>query len=633
MSQPTTTTVAPTTTTTTAPVTTAPVTTTVATPTTNNSASFSSVSLYVGDLGSDVKEGDLFEIFNKLGAVSSIRVCKDAITRRSLGYAYVNYLSQADAEKALETLNHAPIKGRLCRVMWSQRDPSLRKSGKGNVFIKNLDKTITTKNLYDTFLQFGGIVSCKIAFDEKSGESKGYGFIQFTTQDAADLAIQNVNGMLLKNQKVFVAQFVSRKERLAANASKKFTNVYVKNLPDNYDDLKLKELFATYGEIKSSVLMKGGELKNKLFGFVNFDKAEQAEQSVDALNNNTLDGKVLYVSRAQKKAEREMELKAKFEQMRLEQMAKYQGVNLYIKNLDDDIDDAKLRKIFEPFGTITSAKVMTDQKGNNRGFGFVCYTNPDEATKSVTDMNGKIVGNKPLYVALAQRREFRRAQLEAQFATRKQLAARGLGVFNGPVFYQPGPGQPILMPPVPYPMPQGPSGQSGPASMGRGRFPFPMTNPNPGYVVLPGASRGPGGMAVKNVGGRGGNMNAPRRGMKQSGTAQPPATSAPVTTATTSSTSSTGAQPESVVAETSSSAVTLELLQPYSVEDQKTILGDRLYPLIEQTKPDLAGKITGMILDSSSVEEMVQLVNDPKALKAKVEEAIKVLQDYEKQHA
>lgn len=627
MSQPTTTVPA---TTTPAPTTTTPATTTTTTTTTPvvaTNASFSSVSLYVGDLASDVKEGDLFEIFNKLGAVSSIRVCKDAITRRSLGYAYVNYLSQADAEKALDTLNHSPVKGRPCRVMWSQRDPSLRKSGKGNVFIKNLDKSITTKNLYDTFVQFGGIVSCKIALDDKGGDSKGYGFIQFQTQEAADLAIQNVNGMLLKNQKVYVAQFVPRKERLAANASKKFTNVYVKNLPDHYDDAKLREMFLAFGDIKSAVLMKGGEQKNKLFGFVNFDKAEEAEKAVDALNNQTVDGKVLYASRAQKKAEREMELKAKFEQMRLEQMAKYQGVNLYIKNLDDDIDDAKLRKIFEPFGTITSAKVMTDQKGNNRGFGFVCYTNPDEATKAVTDMNGKIVGTKPLYVALAQRREFRRAQLEAQFATRKQLAARGLGVFNGPVFYQPG--QPILIPPVPYPMPQGPNSQSGAAPMGRGRFPFPMTSPNPGYVVLPGASRGPGGMAVKNMG-RGGNVNpGARRGMKQ-GPPMPVANNtsvAPVSAPVSAPVQASVEAPVDALAAT----LSVEMLSPFSQVDQKTILGDRLYPLIEHNQPELAGKITGMILDSSSNEEMIQLVNDPKALKAKVEEAIKVLHEYEKQ--
>ena len=238
-----------------------------------NGASYPMASLYVGDLAKDVTEAMLFEKFSSAGPVLSIRVCRDMISRMSLGYAYVNFQQPADgkfprfltwisellkywlftAERALDTMNFDVLKGKPIRIMWSQRDPSLRRSGVGNVFIKNLDKTIDNKAMYDTFSAFGNILSCKVATDMSNGESKGYGFVHFETEEAALSAIQKVNGMLLNGKKVYVGRFVPRKDREheLGEKARRFTNVYVKNICEEYDDVKLTEMFSKYGKISS----------------------------------------------------------------------------------------------------------------------------------------------------------------------------------------------------------------------------------------------------------------------------------------------------------------------------------------------------------------------------------------------
>ena len=65
----------------------------------------------------------------------------------------------------------------------------------------------------------------------------------------------------------------------------------------------------------------------------------------------------MYVGRAQKKQERQVELRGQFEQQKQERIQRYQGVNLYVKNLDDNVTDDELREAFSQYGTITSAKV------------------------------------------------------------------------------------------------------------------------------------------------------------------------------------------------------------------------------------------------------------------------------------
>ncbi|CAO2613313.1 Polyadenylate-binding protein 4-like [Lemmus lemmus] len=358
-------------------------------------AKYRAASLYVGDLHEDVTEDVLFRKFNTVGPVLSIRICRDLVSRRSLGYAYVNFLQLDDAQKALDTMNFDLIQGKSIRLMWSQRDAYLRKSGIGNVFIKNLDKSIDNKTLYEHFSPFGKILSSKVMSDEEG--SRGYGFVHYQDQSAADRAIEEMNGKLLRDCSVFVARFKSRKDREAELRSKtsEFTNVYIKNFGNDMDDERLKEVFSKYGQTLSVKVMKDTDGKSKGFGFVSFYSHEAAKNAVEEMNGQDINGQTIFVGRAQRKVERQAELKEKFEEMK-------KAAKLYIKNLDDTIDDETLRKEFSSFGSICRVKVM-QEAGQSKGFGLICFFSPEAAAKAMAEMNGRVLGSKPLNIALGQK--------------------------------------------------------------------------------------------------------------------------------------------------------------------------------------------------------------------------------------
>ncbi len=84
-------------------------------------------SLYVGNLSAEITEQHLQEKFGSIGVVQSIRILRDSMTRRSLGYAYVNYGSAEHAQQAIHEFNNEQFFGAPMRVMPCVRDPQLRK--------------------------------------------------------------------------------------------------------------------------------------------------------------------------------------------------------------------------------------------------------------------------------------------------------------------------------------------------------------------------------------------------------------------------------------------------------------------------------------------------------------------------
>lgn len=589
-------------------------------------------SLYVGDLAPNVTEAILYENFSAVGPVASVRVCRDAVTRRSLGYGYVNFHRLEDAERSLNTMNYTEIMGRACRIMWSHRDPSMRRSGAGNIFIKNLDTKIDSKQLFDTFSIFGNILSCKVSTKLEDGSSLGYGFVHYESEDDAKKAISKVNNKIILEKKVTVEMYKSKQERQKKKASQ-YTNLFVKNLPADYTIEKLNTLFGVHGEIASCVVKKSvvkkkapkaapapvegeeaaapavveapkAEELSSCFGFVDFKEHASALKAVEAFANDfKVEDREIYVAPAIKKKAREEQLKSKFEAMKAERAKQFAGVNLYIRNFNEAMDEEKLRVIFSDYGNITSTKVMRDEAtGKSKGFGFVSFSTPDEATKAVTKANNRMVDGKPLYVAMAQPRSERKEQLDAFHANqRKVLPPQSM--YGQPRGMYGQPGGPHMI----YAQQVGQwQGHPNPNMMMRGPVNYqlmPMQNGRP-QQRGPNGPRGP--RQQQQRGPQGQQGQGQRRAPQQ---AQQRAPQQPQ-------------QPVVAVLDVK------KLAQTKTAEEKTQMIGEVLYPRVSAlVTPDQAGKITGMLLEMEDNEILMLLDND-EALNAKVKEAIEVLEHH-----
>uniref|UniRef100_A0A0D9WRM6 Polyadenylate-binding protein n=1 Tax=Leersia perrieri TaxID=77586 RepID=A0A0D9WRM6_9ORYZ len=548
----------------------------------STAAVVSTAALYVGDLEGSVGEDQLVALFSQVVPVASAHVCRDIA-----------------ATRAMEVLNFTIVNGKPIRVMFSNRDPTLRKSGHANIFIKNLEPSIDNKNLW---LLMSTVIL------------KGHGFVQFEREESANDAINGLNGMLVNGTNIFVSLFMRRQERENVGDADNFTHVYVKNLPKNFTNDDLQSEFAPFGAITSAVVMRYDNGLSKSFGFVNFEKSDSAKNVISNLDGKSIDGMVLYVRRAQKKSERQAELKQNM-----------------TWNLYDDINDEHLRRLFECFGEIASCKVMLDSHGRSKGYGFVSFAALEDANNAISKMNGKMVGKKPLYVGIHQSKEERKAFLAAHFARAKALAtmAPTLGPNMVPHPFNFGHGVPALAPPppvgygfqpnfvpgiglhapnmmMPYNMQRHPSQRNGARHGGMHRqmhYPqmFHHPNANQGFRQhLTNRRSGLVNQAMLHYG-----FSTPMPPIQQDfkhfqRTDEFHAQSIP----------------------RNKLAASLASANP---EQQREILGEFLFPLVEQLEKDCATKVTGMLLELDK-SEVLNLIESPDTLRETVAAAMKVLE-------
>lgn len=394
--------------------------------------SLAKASLFVTDLDASVTETDLYDLFGKHGQVLSVKICREICTGVSRGYGFVNYSSLRDATKARKLLNFEPLNGTPIRVMLSNQDSNLKSRG-ATVFFKDFDKSIDDECIEELFSTFGTIITSELAIDN-NGQPKGFGYVMFNEKKAAEDAIHALEYKVVQDCAITIGPFICKEERDREKTKrdrekKMFQNypvLYVKNMTTVVYNEEVQSAFCVYGRLVHTYVVRddGGYVTGSGFVvFENFDEAVSAIKGLNGKHPSTINGlrpqniadsdPVWYVGWANSMFKTKGRRQCRCEKRKCGIHKKLEGVNLYIKNFDDNMTEKKLKLLFSDFGMIIYSKVVLDSQGLSRGYGFVGFVTPEDATKAMHALNGKIIGRKRLHVSVAQRRKERKGNLHA----------------------------------------------------------------------------------------------------------------------------------------------------------------------------------------------------------------------------
>eukprot|EP01102_Stenamoeba_stenopodia_P009796 TRINITY_DN2901_c0_g1_i1.p1 TRINITY_DN2901_c0_g1~~TRINITY_DN2901_c0_g1_i1.p1 ORF type:complete len:332 (-),score=76.92 TRINITY_DN2901_c0_g1_i1:537-1532(-) len=230
--------------------------------------------LFVGDVPRTVAEDQLRELFQPYGEVTNVQIKRDKVTQCSLGYAFIQFKERHNASEAKKALHKFVLLGRSIRIGWAQKNT--------NLFVGDLDPTITTEQLREAFRPFGPIVD-----EETFVKQLNYGFVKFKHRAHAEKAKREMDGKLLGSRPIRLGWGDS-------NSQKHCVHIQFEGQPtEELTEVELKKTFEKFGEVINVSLPRSrGELKG--YAFVYYEDSDEGEDSasraINEFNNGTLAG-------------------------------------------------------------------------------------------------------------------------------------------------------------------------------------------------------------------------------------------------------------------------------------------------------------------------------------------------------
>jgi|UniRef100_A0A2N9I6I8 nucleolysin TIA-1/TIAR len=276
-------------------------------------------SVYVGNIHPNVTEPLLQEVFATAGPLEGCKL----IRKDKSSYGFVDYFDRRSATVAIVTLNGRHLLGQPIKVNWayasSQREDT---SGHFNVFVGDLSPEVTDATLYACFSVYPSCSDARVMWDQKTGRSRGFGFVSFRNQQEAQGAINDLNGKWLGSRQIrcnWAAKgATSNDERQSADSKSvveltngtsddgqektnedspetnpQYTTVYVGNLAPEVTSVDLHRHFHVLG---AGTIEDVRVQRDKGFGFVRYGTHAEAALAIQIGNARILCGKPIKCS-------------------------------------------------------------------------------------------------------------------------------------------------------------------------------------------------------------------------------------------------------------------------------------------------------------------------------------------------
>ncbi|KAK6026324.1 ELAV/HuD family splicing factor [Ostertagia ostertagi] len=238
---------------------------------------------------------------------------------------------------------------------------------KTNLIINYLPQGMTQEEVRSLFSSVGEIESCKLVRDKMTGQSLGYGFVNYCREDDALKAVSSFNGLRLQNKTI------------------KVVAVYLISFSSFTFGGHWRVLVSTF-----TVFLVAGQSLG--YGFVNYCREDDALKAVSSFNGLRLQNKTIKVSYARPSNEN------------------IKGSNLYVSGIPKSMTLNELEAIFRPFGQIITSRILSDNitgkslfplllmgcmiiirnSGLSKGVGFVRFDKKEEAELAIQTLNGTI---------------------------------------------------------------------------------------------------------------------------------------------------------------------------------------------------------------------------------------------------